>query len=188
MPSINNQEFENYLGQVYPIELETKDTTERITPASYLHLLLSIGRDGVNCTPPFKTNEMISISIINFPFLSSDIPSSPAYGVFISQLIRYTWAWSSYECFILKDRRLSSKLLKLGYLVECLKLSLRGSFSAIWSPPLTNVSKMTFWPSTSYSDFPTDHPFYQFHDIDTGIDLHRITSVFHGAFATGLAY
>ena len=46
---------------------------------------------------------------------------TPAYGVFISQLIQYTRACSSYECFILRARRLSSKLLKKGYLVECLK-------------------------------------------------------------------
>ena len=44
--SINNQEFEHYLGQMYPAELEIKDTTESTTSASYLDLLLSIGRDG----------------------------------------------------------------------------------------------------------------------------------------------
>ena len=44
--SINNPEFENYLGQMYPSELEIKDTTESTTSASYLDLLLSIGRDG----------------------------------------------------------------------------------------------------------------------------------------------
>ena len=46
-------------------------------------------------------------------------------GVFISQLIRYARACSSYECFILRARRLSSKLLKQGYLVERLKSSFR---------------------------------------------------------------
>ena len=44
--SINNPDFENYLGQMYPPELEIKDTTESNTFASYLDLLLSIGRDG----------------------------------------------------------------------------------------------------------------------------------------------
>ena len=57
--SINNQEFENNLGQMYSAELEIKDTTESTTSASYLDLLLSIGRD----TLPFMTNEMISISV-----------------------------------------------------------------------------------------------------------------------------
>ena len=32
--SINNQDFENYLGQMYPAELEIKDTTESNTSAS----------------------------------------------------------------------------------------------------------------------------------------------------------
>ena len=32
--SINNPEFENYLGQMYPVELEIKDTTESDT---YMH-------------------------------------------------------------------------------------------------------------------------------------------------------
>ena len=34
--SINNPDFENYLGQMYPLELQIKDTTESNTSASYL--------------------------------------------------------------------------------------------------------------------------------------------------------
>ena len=67
----------------------------------------------------------VVISITNFPFLSSNIPSSPAYGVFISQFIRYARACSSYECFILRAARLSSKLLVQGYVMEHLQSSLR---------------------------------------------------------------
>ena len=44
--SINNPDFDNYLGQMYPAELEIKDTTESNTSASYLDLLLSIESDG----------------------------------------------------------------------------------------------------------------------------------------------
>ena len=123
--SINNPEFENYLGQMYPAELEIKDTTESITSASYLDLLLSIGRDGQLHTSIYDKRDDFNFHITNFPFLSSNIPSSPAYGVFISQLIRYSRACSSYECFILRARRLSRKLLKQGYLAERLKSSFR---------------------------------------------------------------
>ena len=45
---------------------------------------------------------------------------------------------------------------------------------------------MTFWSLTN-SDFPTDQTFHQFHDLYTELDLHRIMSGFHGAFATGVA-
>ena len=118
-------EFENYLGQMYPAELEIKDTTESTTSASYLDLLLLIGRDGQFHTSIYDKRDDFNFHITNFPFLSSNIPSSPAYGVFISQLIRYARACSSYECFILRARRLSSKLLNQGYLAERLKSSFR---------------------------------------------------------------
>ena len=107
---------------MYFAELEIKDTTESTTSASYLDLLLSIGRDGQLHTSIYDKRDDFNFHITNFPFLSSNIP---AYGVFISQLIRYARACSSYDCFILRARRLSSKLLKQGYLVERLKSSFR---------------------------------------------------------------
>ena len=76
--SINNPEFENYLGQMYPAELEIKDTTESTTSASYLDLLLSIGRDGQLHTSVYDKRDDFNFHITNFPFLSSNIPSSPA--------------------------------------------------------------------------------------------------------------
>ena len=123
--SINNPDFVNYLGQMYPAELEIKDTTESNTSASYLDLLLSIESDGQLRTSLYNKRDDFNFHITNFPFLSSNIPSSPAYGVFISQLIRYARACSSYECFILRAARLSSKLLRQGYVMERLKSSLR---------------------------------------------------------------
>ena len=96
--SINNPEFENYMGQMYPVELEIKDTTEGNTSASYLDLLLSIGRDGQLHTSIYDKRDDFNFHITNFPFLSSNIPTSPAYGVFISQVIRYVRACSSYGC------------------------------------------------------------------------------------------
>ena len=87
--SINNPEVENYLDQMYPAEVEIKDTTESITSASYLDLLLSIGRDGQLHTSIYDKRDDFNFHITNFPFLSSNIQSSLTYGVFISELIRY---------------------------------------------------------------------------------------------------
>ena len=123
--SINSPDFENYLGQMYPPKLEIKDMTESNTSASYLDLLLSIGRDGQLHTSLYDKRDDFNFHITNFPFLSSNIPYSPAYGVFISQLIRYARASSSYECFILRAVRLSNKLLGQGYVKERLRSSLR---------------------------------------------------------------
>ena len=123
--SINKPDFENYLGQLYPPELQIKDTTESNTSASYLDLLLSIGRDGQLRTSLYDKRDDFNFHITNISFLSSNIQSLPAYGVFISQLIRYTRACSSYECFILRAVRLSNKLLGQGYVKERWKSSLR---------------------------------------------------------------
>ena len=81
-------------------------------------LLLSIGRDGQLRTSLYDKRDGFNFHITKFPFLSSNIPSSPAYGVFILQLIRYARACSSYECFILRAMRLSNKLLGQGYVKE----------------------------------------------------------------------
>ena len=121
--SINNPE--NYLGQMYPPELEIKDTTESNTSAFYLDLPLSIGRDGQLYTSLYDKRDDFNFHIKNVPFMSSNIPPSPAYGVFISQPIRYARASSSFECFILRAVRLSNKLLGQGYVKERLRLSLR---------------------------------------------------------------
>ena len=155
--SINNPDFENYLGQMYPPELEIKDTTESNTSASYLDLLLSIGRDGQLRTSLYDKRDDFNFHITNFPFLSSNIPSSPAYGVFISQLNRYARACSSYECFILRAMRLSNKLLGQGYVKERLKSSLRkfygryGDLTKQYEAPSPKCYT-TFWMMTTYSD------------------------------------
>ena len=106
---------------MYPVELEIKDTTESNTSASYLDLLLSIGRDGQLHTSIYDKRDDFNFHITNFPFLSSNIPTSPAYDVYISQLVRYARACSSYGCFILRVTRLSNKLLEQGYVKERLK-------------------------------------------------------------------
>ena len=176
---------------MYPAELEIKDTTESTTSASYLDLLLSIGRDGQLHTSIYDKRDDFNFHITNFPFLSSNIPSSPAYGVFISQLIRYSRACSSYECFILRARRLSSKLLKQGYLAERLKSSFRkfyGRYGDLIQQYEVSLSQMLNdilildqqW-LPNQSDFPPiSWPWYRAWPSP-------IMSGFHGAFATGVA-
>ena len=171
--SINNQEFENYLGQMYPAELEIKDTTESTTSASYLDLLLSIGRDGQIHTSIYDKRDDFNFHITNFPFLSSNIPSSPAYGVFISQLIRYSRACPSYGCFILRARRLSSKLFKQGYLAERLKSSFRkfyGRYGDLIQQYEVSLSRMLNDILILDQQWLPN----QFHDLDTELDLHRL--------------
>ena len=86
---------------------------------------LSIESDGQLRTSLYDKRDDFNFHITHFPFMSSNFPTSQAYCVFISQLIRYTRACSSYECFILRAVPLSSKLLRKGYVMKRLKSSRR---------------------------------------------------------------
>jgi hypothetical protein len=48
---------------------------------------------------------------VNFPFICSNIPAAPAYGVYISQLIRYSRTCGSYQDFLDRGLLLTRKLL-----------------------------------------------------------------------------
>ena len=95
--SINNPKFGDYIDYIYPVELEIKDTTDVDHQASYLYLDLSYNRDKRLQVKLYDKRDDFNFNIVNFPFLSSNIPQSPAYGVYVSQLIRYARASSAYS-------------------------------------------------------------------------------------------
>ena len=52
---------------------------------------------------------------MNFPFLGSNIPSGPAYGVYISQLVRIGRICTDYSSFALRHRTLTERLVHQGF-------------------------------------------------------------------------
>jgi hypothetical protein len=96
--SINN-DFHNYVHLIYPDELKIKDTTESDKYDSYLDILLHIDSIGRLTTSLYDKSDDFDFAIVNFPFLRISIPLSSAYGLFISQLIRYARACFAYEDF-----------------------------------------------------------------------------------------
>ena len=89
--SLNISRFGDFVDHIYPIELEIKDTTDTDKSASYLDLHLKIDSEGQLRTKLYDKRDDFSVLIVNFPFICSNIPAAPAYGVYISQLIRYIW-------------------------------------------------------------------------------------------------
>ena len=106
-----------------PIVLSMIAGSYWLLPGTWSHLWFA----GVRECPPWCSIDGATVTVHQFFCIlpSCYIPSSLAYDVFISQLIWYARACSSYECFILRTRRLSSKLLKQEYFVERLKSSFR---------------------------------------------------------------
>ena len=64
----------------------------------------------------YDKRDDFNFDIVNFPFLCSNILQSPAYGVFVSQLIRYARASTLYDDFIMRSHELlTSNLLMKGF-------------------------------------------------------------------------
>jgi hypothetical protein len=123
--SINNDQFHSYVDSIYPSELEIKDTRESSTSASYLDILLSIDADGKLTTHLYDKRDDFSFTIVNFPYICSNIPLSPAYGIYISQLIRYARAYSTYDQFLILSRLLTDNLMLQGFLQSRLMSAFR---------------------------------------------------------------
>ena len=96
--------------RIYPAELQINKANASDTGAVFLDLYLSIHNDIVSTKIYDKRDD-----IVNFPFLDSDVPQCPSYGVYISQLIRFTRASSHVTDFNNRNNFLTAKLLKQGY-------------------------------------------------------------------------
>ena len=118
--SFNNKRFKEFISNIYPKELTISETTESTSVVSYLDLLFI--RDNRNniTTKLYDKCDMFGFHIVNFPFMSSNIPSAPAYGVYASQLIHYAHCCSNYNDFLSHHRALVKRLLSQGYKVNCL--------------------------------------------------------------------
>ena len=98
--SLNNSRFGEIVDRIYPIELEIKDTTDTDRSASYLDLHLEIDSEGRLRTKFYDKRDDFNFPIVNFPFICSNIPAAPAYGVYISQMIRFSRACGFYQDFL----------------------------------------------------------------------------------------
>ena len=106
--SINNVDFRNYISAIYPPKLQLTDTSTS-TEVCYLDTHIKTG--GTNT--PFRISiydkrDDFTFRIVNFPHMDSNIPANPAYGVYISQLVRYARICTSKVDFMNRLRGLSS--------------------------------------------------------------------------------
>jgi hypothetical protein len=94
--SLNDSRFGDFVDRIYPIELEIKDTHRYRNP----DLHLEIDSEGRLKTKLYDKRDDLNIPIVNFSFICNNIAAAPAYGVYISQLIRYSRACGSYQDFL----------------------------------------------------------------------------------------
>ena len=113
--SINNSRFAEVLPLIYPPELEVKETTDTASSASFLDIYIKFDDCGQLSTNIYDKRYDFNFKIINIPHMCSNIPASPAYGVYISQLIRYARASSNYSDLLKRHLHLRNRLLDQGY-------------------------------------------------------------------------
>ena len=110
--NIDNIYFEQMVNRIHPAELQLNKANSSDTEAPVLDLNLSISY----CTVSTKIyDKRDDFDIVNCPFLDGDVPRRTSYGVYISQLIRFTKASSNVSDFNYRNKALTSKLLKQGY-------------------------------------------------------------------------
>ena len=113
-----NNKLKEFISDIYPKELTNSETTESTSDASYLGLLFTRDKSNNITTKLYDKRDAFGFHIVNFPFMSSNIPSAPAYGA--SQLICYARCCSNYSDFLLRHRALVTRLMLQGYKVNSL--------------------------------------------------------------------
>ena len=96
--NIDNPYFEQMVGQIYPTELQLNKANSSDTEAPFLDLNLSI-TNGIVSSKIYDKWDDFNFELVNFPFLDGDVPRSPSYGVYFSQLIRFARVCSNVNDF-----------------------------------------------------------------------------------------
>jgi hypothetical protein len=137
----NNNQFHSYVDSIYPNELEIKDTSEGSTSALDLDGLLKFDTNGKITTQFYENGDDFNFSIVNFPYLRSNIPASHAYDVYILQLIRYAKACSTYDQLLVRGNLLTNKLMSQGFQLS----RLQAAFRKLWSLQRSYLPKQPFF-------------------------------------------
>ena len=93
-----------------PKELIISETTESTSVASYLDLLFPRDENNNIITKLYDKHDVFGFHTVNFPIMSSNIPSVAVYGVYGSQFIRYSHCCSNYSDFLYRHRALMTRL------------------------------------------------------------------------------
>ena len=111
--NIDNPYIEQMVGQIYPTELQLNKANSSDTEAPFSDLNLSI-TNGIVSSKIYDKRDDFNFEIVNFPFLDGDVPRSPSYDVYISQLIRFARVCSNVDDFNNRNLFLTANLLKQG--------------------------------------------------------------------------
>ena len=109
---------------------------------SFLDLNIKVICSDVH-TSVYDKRDDFRFPIVNFPWLSGDVPKVPYDGVYISQLVRFARCCTSISDFNSKNIQLTSKLLTQGYRYHKLR-KIFGKVFRSYSDLLSKFGEISF--------------------------------------------
>ena len=67
------------------------------------------------CTTVYDKRDDFNFKIVKFPYMESNIPAEPAYGVYILQLVRIGRICDKYEEFTKRNLLITTRLIRQGF-------------------------------------------------------------------------
>ena len=103
--TIDNPEFDKHISDIYPAELQMNKANTSDKETSFLDLNIKVIGSDIH-TSVYDKRDDFGFPIVNFPWLSGDIPRLPSYGIYISQLVRFVGVVLALWISILKISKL----------------------------------------------------------------------------------
>ena len=125
--TIDNPEYEKYIPNIYPavqLQLNKANTSDEET--SFLDSNIKVIGSDIHISVYDKRDDF-GFPIVNFLWLSGDVPRLPSYGIYISQLVRCARCCTSVSGFHSKNLQITSKLLTRGNRYHTLRKHLESS-------------------------------------------------------------
>ena len=100
----------NYKTLTSELQLTKANSSDSEAPFLDLNLLITNGI----VSKIYDKRDDFNVEIVNFTFIDGDVPRSPSFGVYISQLICFARVCSNVDDFNSRNLFLTAKLLKQG--------------------------------------------------------------------------
>ena len=84
--TIDNPEFDIHIHDIYPMKLQLNKANTSDKETSFLDLNIRVIGSDIH-TSVYDKRDDVGFPIVNFPWLSGDVPRLPSYGVYILSLL-----------------------------------------------------------------------------------------------------
>ena len=122
---------------------------------SFLDLYIKVIGKNIH-TSNYDKRDDFGFPIVNFPWLSGDVPRLSSYGIYISQLVRLARCYTSVFDFHSKNLQITSKVLTQDYIYH----KLRKTFGKLFRSHSELLSKFGAIPFQEYVSKGITHPVF----------------------------